>query len=107
MEAGKLNQRITLLNFVPEKSGTNQKKKGIYVPAFKVWAEVKCTQSTVQLDNGVIVYETIYRFNVRKRPDIRASMRIQWDGREFYMTGEPVDWKTIKGGITLLAKEVT
>lgn len=107
MEAGRLNQRITLLNFVPEKSGTNQKKKGTYVPAFKVWAEVKCTQSTVQLDNGAIVYETIYRFNVRKRADIRASMRIQWDGREFYMTGEPVDWKTIKGGITLLAKEVT
>ena len=107
MEAGRLNQRITLLNFVPEKSGTNQKKKGTYVPAFKVWAEVKCTQSTVQLDNGAIVYETIYRFNVRKRSDIRASMRIQWDGREFYMTGEPVDWKTIKGGITLLAKEVT
>lgn len=108
MEAGRLNQRITLLNFVPEKSGTNQKKKGSYVPAFSVWAEVKCTQSTVQLDSGAIVYETVYRFNVRKRDDIHAAdMRIQWRGREFYMTGEPVDWKTATGGMTLLAKEVT
>lgn len=107
MEAGRLNERITLLNFVPEKSDTNQKKKGTYEPAFKVWAEVKCTQSTVTLDSGVIVYETVYRFNVRKRSDIDATMRISWQGREFYMTGEPVDWKTVRGGMTLLAKEVT
>lgn len=107
MEAGRLNERITLLNFVPEKSDTNQKKKGTYKSAFKVWAEVKCTQSTVTLDSGVIVYETVYRFNVRKRSDIDATMRISWQGREFYMTGEPVDWKTVRGGMTLLAKEVT
>ena len=107
MEAGRLNERITLLNFVPEKSGTNQKKKGTYAPAFTVWAEVKCTQSAVTLDSGVIVYETVFRFNVRKRSDIDATMRISWKGREFYMTGEPVDWKTARGGMTLLAKEVT
>ena len=68
---------------------------------------MKCTQSAVTLDSGVIVYETVYRFNVRKRRDINATMRIRWDGREFYMTGEPVDWKTARGGMTLLAKEVT
>lgn len=107
MEAGRLNERITLLKFVPEKSGTNQKKKGTYEPAFKVWAEVKCTQSAVTLDSGVIVYETVYRFNVRKRRDINATMRISWGGREFSMTGEPVDWKAARGGMTLLSKEVT
>ena len=107
MKAGRLNERITLLEFVPEKSGTNQKKKGSYVPAFTVWAEVKCTQSTVTLENGVVLYETVYRFNVRKRSDIRAQMRIRWNGRDFYMTGEPVGWNTINGGMTLLAKEVT
>lgn len=107
MEAGRLNERITLLKFVPEKSATNQKKKGTYTPAFTVWAEVKSTQSTVTLDSGVIVYETVFRFNVRKRSDIDATMRISWKDREFYMTGEPVDWKTARGGMTLLAKEVT
>lgn len=107
MEAGRLNERITLLNFVPEKSGTNQKKKGTYVPAFTVWAEVKCTTSSVATEGGAVYYETIYRFNVRKRKDINATMRISWQDREFYMTGEPVDWKTTRGGMTLLAKEVT
>ena len=102
-----MNERITLLKFVPEHSLTNQKKKGTYVPAFKVWAEVKCAQSTVTLDSGAILYETVYRFNVRKRADINATMRISWKGREFYMTGEPVDWKAARGGMTLLAKEVT
>lgn len=107
MNSGRLNQRITLMKFVPEKSGTNQKKKGSYIPAFSVWAEVKCTQSAERSDGGAIVYETVYRFNVRKRGDIRASMRIQWRGREFFLTGEPVDWKQDKNGMTLLAKEVT
>lgn len=107
MEAGRLNERIALLAFVPEKSESNQKKKGSYTPAFKVWAEVKCTQSTTTLDSGVIVHETVYRFNVRKRRDINSTMRIAWSGREFYMTGEPIDWKTARGGMTLLAKEVT
>ena len=107
MEAGRLNERITLLRFVPEKSGTNQKKKGTYVPAFKVWAEVKCTSSTVTTESGAIYYETVYQFHVRKRSDINATMRISWHGREFFLTGEPVDWKTARGGMTLLAKEVT
>lgn len=102
-----MNERITLLKFVPVHSLTNQKKKGTYVPAFKVWAEVKCAQSTVTLDSGAILYETVYRFNVRKRADINATMRIFWKDREFYMTGEPVDWKAARGGMTLLAKEIT
>lgn len=102
-----MNERITLLKFVPERSVTNQKKKGTYVPCFKIWAEVKCAQSTVTLDSGAILYETVYRFNVRKRADINATMRISWKSREFYMTGEPVDWKAARGGMTLLAKEVT
>ena len=83
MEAGRLNERITLLKFVPEKSATNQKKKGTYTPAFTVWAEVKCTQSTVTLDSGVIVYETVFRFNVRKRSDIDATMRISWKEKSY------------------------
>lgn len=107
MNAGRLNERITLMRFVPEKSGTNQKRKGTYVPAFTVWAEVKCTQSTVRDAGGAIVYETVYRINVRKRSDIRSDMRIQWRGRELYLTGEPVDWKQEGFGLTLLAKEVS
>ena len=107
MEAGRLNERITLLKFVPESSATNQKKKGTYTPAFTVWAEVKCTNSAVTTEGGAIYYETVYRFNVRKRDDINATMRISWDGREFFLTGQPVDWKTARGGMTLLAKEVT
>ena len=107
MEAGRLNERITLLHFVPETSGTHQKKKGTYVPAFTVWAAVKCTTSSVATEGGAVYYETAYRFNVRKRKDINATMRIFWQGREFYMSGEPVDWKTARGGMTLLAKEVT
>ena len=108
MEAGRLNERVTILKFVPEKSDTNQRKKGTYAPAFTVWAEVKCTQSTVQNESGAILYETVYRFNIRKRTDIRASqMRLRWRYRGFYGTGAAIGWENAWGGVTLLAKEVT
>lgn len=106
MEAGRLNKRITLLRFVPEPSDTRQKTKGSYVPAFTVWAEVLCTQSTIATDGGAIVYETVYKFNVRYRDDILPNMRIQYNGKTFSLTGAPVDWKKSRNGITLLAKEV-
>lgn len=106
MQAGRLNKRITLLRFVPEPSETRQKTKGSYEPAFTVWADVVCANSTVQADNGAIVYETVYKFYIRRRDDILPNMRIRWNGKVFYLTGAPVDWKKERGGLTLLAKEV-
>lgn len=106
MQAERLTKRITLQRFVPEPSETRQKTKGTYVDAFTVWAEVLCTQSTTAVDGGLILYETVYKFNIRKRDDILPNMRIRWGKRIFNLTGAPVDWKKEKGGITLLAKEV-
>lgn len=106
MESGRLNKRITLQRFVPKKSKTNQKTKGTYEDAFTIWAEMLCTQSTIAVDGGAIVYETVYKFNVRKRDDILPNMRIKYKGRTFSLTGAPVDWKKENNGMTLLAKEV-
>lgn len=106
MESGRLNKRITLLRFVPEPSDTRQKTKGSYVPAFSVWAEVLCTQSAIAVDGGAIVYETVYKFNIRQRDDILPNMRIQYKEKILSLTGAPVDWKKEKNGMTLLAKEV-
>lgn len=106
MEAGRLNKKITLLRFVPEPSETRQKTKGTYVPAFTIWAEVLCTQSAISVDGGAIVYETMYKFNIRDRDDILPNMRIQYKEKTFSLTGAPVDWKKEKNGMTLLAKEV-
>lgn len=106
MQAGRLNHRITLQRFVPEPSETRQKTKGTYQDAFTVWAEVACTQSAVQTDGGAMVYETVYKFYIRRRDDIFPNMRIRWKDRTFSLTGAPVDWKTERNGLTLLAKEV-
>ena len=106
MNAGRLRQRITLQRFVPGKSETNQKTKGTYEDAFTVWAEVACTQSAVQTDGGAMVYETIYKFYIRRREGILPNMHIRWKGRTFSLTGAPVDWKKERNGLTLLAKEV-
>lgn len=107
MQSGRLNQRITLQRFVPGTSESRQKTKGTYVDAFTIWAEALCTQSAVQTEGGAMVYETIYKFNVRRREDVLPNMRIRWRGRTFSLTGAPVDWKKENNGMTLLAREVT
>ena len=107
MDIGKLNQRITLQRFVPEASGSNQKNKGRYEDAFKLWAEVRITQSAIQNDSGFLCYETIGKFYVRWRKGIEPNMRILWHGRTFELTGPPIDWVTDTAGMTLQAREVT
>lgn len=106
MQAGRLNKRITLYRFVPDASDTRQKNKGHYEPAFTVWAEMLCTQSSTAVDGGAVVYDTVYKFNIRRRNDIQPTMRIRYAGREFSLTGAPIDWKKEQNGMTLLAREV-
>lgn len=107
MNVGKLNQRISLEKFVPDASASNQKNKGHYEPAFKVWAEVKITQSAIRDSDGVLYYETIGKFYIRRRNDIQPDMRIIWGNRIFELTGPPIDWVTENAGLTLQAREVT
>lgn len=108
MDAGKMRERILLLKFIPETgSKINQQTKGSYVPAFSCWADVKCTQSAVQDLNGALVYTAAFKFYIRRRAGIAPNMRIHWKGREFALTGPPVDWKSERNGLTLVAREVT
>ena len=107
MNVGKLNQRISLEKFVPDTSASNQKNKGHYEPAFKVWAEVKITQSAIRDSDGALYYETIGKFYIRRRNDIQPDMRIIWENRIFELTGPPIDWVTEDAGLTLQAREVT
>lgn len=109
MDAGKLDKRITILEFVPNRD-TNRGgsfNKGTYRPFATVWAQMKTSQSTVQGADGLMVYETIHKFYIRKRDGIRANMRISYAGRTFELTGEPVDWQNEEGGLTLKAREIT
>lgn len=107
MNVGKLKQRITLERFVPDASASNQKNKGHYEPAFKVWSEVKITQSAIKTSDGAMYFETIGKFYIRRRNDIEPNMRIIWGDRTFELTGPPIDWVTEDSGLTLQAREVT
>ena len=44
---------------------------------------------------------------LRRRDGIAPNMRIHWKGREFSLTGPPVDWKNERTGLTLVAREVS
>lgn len=107
MRAGKLNKRIVIQEQVIETKPSGQKVPGEWVDKFRLWAQVKCTDSRAINDDGVIQHEATYKFYIRKRKGITAQMRILWDNRTFVLVGPPVDWMDDRTGLTLIAKELS
>lgn len=104
MNAGKLNQRITLQKRVDGQKKSGQQAED-WVDYCTVWAQVKCTNSGYADSDGVVRYDGVYRFYIRWRSDVTAGMRVVWKGRVFELTGPPADWESEKVGLTLQAKE--
>lgn len=107
MRAGRLKERIELLELRQEASSTGQKTKGTYVPVATVWAEAACENTAISEEGGAVVYLSRWKFYIRKRPGITGNMRIRWKERTFELLGPPVTWKNEPGGLTLVAREVT
>lgn len=104
MDAGKLRHRITIQKRVNEQEKSGQEVER-WTDLCTVWAQVKCTNSGYADTEGVVRYDSVFRFYIRWRSDITAGMRIKWKNRIFEMTGPPADWESEKIGLTLLAKE--
>lgn len=105
MKAGKLNQRITIQQEIKKAAASNQ-QIGEWVDVCTIWAQVKCTSSTVIDGNGFVVHAATYKFYIRRRKGITAQMRVKWDGRIFLLEGPPIDWTEERTGLTLIAKEL-
>lgn len=105
MKAGALRERITIEKEIKETVGGNQKVPK-WVPHCEVWAEARCTSSTLIDSDGFTVHAAVWKFFIRRRDDIAASMRVVWKGRIFQLQGPPVDWTNERNGLTLIAKEV-
>lgn len=107
MRAGRLKERIELLEFKQEQSPTGQKTKGQYVPWATVWAEPVCENTAISEEGGAVAFVSRWKFYIRKRPGISGNMRVRWQDRTFELLGPPVTWKNEPGGLTLVAREVT
>lgn len=105
MEAGRLNQRITLQKQM-ETTAPSGQLVGEWQDVCTIWAQVECTNAQTLDGDGYTQHEGLYRFYIRWRKGITASMRIKWDGRIFTLTGPPADWRTERTGLTLIAKEL-
>ena len=105
MEAGRLNQRIKIQRQEDTTAASGQ-PIGEWVDVAEVWAQVECTDSKAVDGNGYTQHEGLYRFYIRWRKGITASMRVLWYNRIFTLVGPPVDWKTDRTGLTLIAKEL-
>lgn len=105
MEAWKLRHKIVIQKRSLTRTAAGQ-RVGEWVDFATVWAQIQCTDSKSVDSDGVIQHEGLYKFFIRWRKGITAEMRILWDGRTFELTGPPVDWKTERRGLTLLAREL-
>lgn len=105
MNAGKLKNRITLQRQSRRELPSGQQVEE-WTDLATVWAEAKCTQSRTASAEGAQQGELVYKFFIRWRPDIRAGMRIRWQGRIFELIGPPADWEADRSGLTLLAREL-
>lgn len=105
MKAGKLRHRITIQRQLRQPLPSGQ-QSGDWVDVATVWADAKCTRSTIADADGVMQDEMVYKFYIRWRPDIRAAMRVLWQGRTFELTGPPADWEEERSGLTLLTREL-
>lgn len=105
MKAGKLRERITIQKEVKQTTAANQ-QIGEWVDVCTIWAEAKCTSSTVINGDGFTVHAAVWKFYIRRRDDITAQMRVKWKGRIFMLEGPPVGWVNERNGLTLIAKEL-
>lgn len=104
MRAGELRERITIQKEVKEKTETNQ-NIGSWVDVCTIWAQAVCTESGLRDGDGFNAHTAVWKFYIRRRDDIRAGMRIKWNGRFFLLQGPPVDWKQERNGLTLITTE--
>ena len=105
MKAGALRERITIEKEIKETAGGNQKVSR-WVPHCEVWAEARSTTSKLIDADGFTVHAAVWKFFIRRRDDITATMRVKWKGRIFQLQGPPVDWTSERNGLTLITKEV-
>lgn len=106
MNAGQLRERITIQREVKQTTASNQ-KIGVWEDVCTVWAEARCTSSTLLDGDGFAVHASTWKFYIRRRDDIRAGMRIKWKDRIFQLEGPPIDWAKERNGLTLIAKEIS
>lgn len=105
MKAGALRERITIEKEIKETVGGNQKVSK-WVPHCEIWAEARCTTSSLVDGDGFTVHAAVWKFFIRRRDDITAAMRVRWKGRTFQLQGPPVDWANERNGLTLITKEI-
>lgn len=105
MRAGALRERITIQREVKQTTATNQ-PIGEWKDVCEIWAEAKCTASTLTEGDGFVVHAATWKFYIRRRDDITASMRVKWKDRIFVLQGPPVDWANERNGLTLITKEL-
>lgn len=105
MEAGRLNQRITIEQLEQVKKASGQ-VVGEWKTLCTVWAQVECTDSKTIDGDGYTQHEGLYRFYIRWRRGLTANMRVKWNNRIFTLVGPPADWKTERTGLTLITKEL-
>lgn len=109
MDAGKLDQRITLQRLVAGSPAQDEygAPQGTWTDVATVWAEVN-PQSGREFIAGQAEHgELLYKVAMRYRADVDATMRLVWQGHTLEIVAPPARFGLRNEGMLLTCKETT
>lgn len=94
MNAGKLNQRLTLQQRVASQDGLGQ-AAGAWQDVATVWGRAQPLRGREFFAAGQMQASAEVKFTIRYRPDVAASWRVLWRGAPHDLVAPPIE---VEGG---------
>jgi SPP1 family predicted phage head-tail adaptor len=84
MEAGKLNKRITIEQFIEKRNELGQKVVKEWQPLITVWANIRNVSGSEFVRNSVEIGEVNTSIRIRKRKlDLNSKMRVIYQSQSY------------------------
>ena len=86
MNAGQLDRRVTLENYTTTRDAWNNPTK-TWATLDQVWAHKRDVTELERTETEQRVAYTRTIFKIRHRTDVDATMRVDYDGKKYYIIG--------------------
>ncbi len=80
MRIGKLRERVLVQQYIEQDDNVGG-DIGTFEDLCSIWAQVTTKSNDESIIGGSIQSQNTYTFRIRRRDDIKASMRLIWQGR--------------------------
>lgn len=108
MQAGRLDRRVTVLQYVTTRNSTFRTDTKSWLPLQTVWAEVQdmLPSRGDRLAEGVDIARKPCRVRIRYNQEVTGDMRLDIDGQQYRIISGPVELGR-REAMEMLAEHVT